>query len=129
MHLAKRISKNKIFISIYITKYMYQYKFCVLRTVHVQSSQQEHYAWTYIYGSQQLLTWPTKSYLLFLRAHYWIHFVHRQKCTILSKGWSVLLPWIQTCYLKNLKLFSIRVKELISAYKFVNKKLMDFCSF
>ena len=31
---------------------------------------------------------------------------------ILPIGYSVLLPWIQTCYLKKQKLFSIRVKKL-----------------
>ena len=29
-------------------------------------------------------------------------------------GHNVLLPWIQICYLKNLKLFSIRMKEYLS---------------
>ena len=47
---------------------------------------------------------------------------------ILPIGHSVLLASIQTCYLKNLKLFSIRVKELFEP-TVLQKKARGFCSF
>ena len=57
--------------------------------------------------------------------------LNQEVTTGLPIGHNVLLPWIQTHYLKNLKLFSITVKELfepLALFCFCEKKMTGFCS-
>ena len=47
----------------------------------------------------------------------------------MEPGHTVLLHWIQSCYLKNLKLVSIRVKELFDPLVLRRKRLRVFAPF
>ena len=57
-----------------------------------------------LYWAHFLLLWEKWTIIRLLRGHSWVHFAHRLYCTVTLNS--------ELRYLKNLKLFSIRVKEL-----------------